>query len=131
MLGWGMALAGGIMLLTWADWLRTSRGPGGDFALLVVAMLFLGLRLWLGFAARNTNRPPAGNLAAVASLGITPREVEVLGLLAAGHSNKEIARAMGVSPNTVKTHLARLFVKLQATTRTAAIARARAFDIIA
>jgi DNA-binding CsgD family transcriptional regulator len=38
---------------------------------------------------------------------------------------------LGVSPNTVKTHLARLFAKLDATTRTAAIARARALQILA
>lgn len=129
-LGWGAALAGGTMLLAWADWQRLARGPAGDVALVAVAALFLGLGLWLGLSFRPPIKQPAGNPAAVASLGITAREVEVLGLLAAGHSNKEIARALGVSPNTVKTHLARLFAKLEAGTRTAAIARARALHII-
>jgi DNA-binding CsgD family transcriptional regulator len=54
----------------------------------------------------------------------------VFGLLAAGQANKEIARALGVSPNTVKTHLARLYEKLGVTSRTAAIAQARALGIV-
>jgi DNA-binding CsgD family transcriptional regulator len=129
-LGWGAALAAGTLLLAWADWRHLSRGRTGDLTLVVVAVLFLGLGLWLGFSLWKPAAPPAGNPAAIAALGITPREVEVLALLAAGQSNKEIARVLGVSPNTVKTHLARLFAKLDAKTRTAAIARARALHIL-
>jgi DNA-binding CsgD family transcriptional regulator len=130
MLGWGLALAAGALLLAWADWQRMARTHFADVALLLVAALFLGLGLWLGFAVWNRAPPPPGNPAAVASLGLTPREVEVLALLAAGKANKEIARALGVSPNTVKTHLARLYGKLGAASRTAAIAQARALGIV-
>lgn len=130
MLGWGLALAAGTLLLAWADWQRMARTHTGDVALLLVAGLFLGLGLWLGFAVWNRPVPPPGNPAAVASLGLTPREVEVLGLLAAGQANKEIARALGVSPNTVKTHLARLYEKLGAASRTEAIAQGRALGIL-
>jgi DNA-binding CsgD family transcriptional regulator len=129
-LGWGAALAAGMLLLVWADWQRVSHGPAGDLALVVVAALFLGLGLWLGFSFWKPITPPAGNPAAIAALGITPREVEVLALLAMGQSNKAIARALGVSPNTVKTHLARLYAKLGASSRTAAIAQARGLGII-
>jgi DNA-binding CsgD family transcriptional regulator len=128
-LGWGLALAAGALLLAWADWQRLARTHFADIALLL-AVLFLGIGLWLGFAVWNRPAPPPGNPAAVASLGLTPREVEVLALLAAGQANKEIARALGVSPNTVKTHLARLYEKLGATSRTAAIAQARALGIV-
>lgn len=130
MLAWGLGLAAGALLLAWADWQRLARTHFADVALLLVAALFLGIGLWLGFAVWNRPAPPPGNPAAVASLGLTPREVEVLGLLAAGQANKEIARALGVSPNTVKTHLARLYEKLGATSRTAAIAQARALGIV-
>jgi DNA-binding CsgD family transcriptional regulator len=130
MLGWGLGLAAGALLLAWADWQRTARTHAEDIALLLVATLFLGPGLWLGFAVWNKPQLPPGNPATVASLGLTPREVEVLGLLAAGQANKEIARALGVYPNTVKTHLARLFEKLGANSRTAAIARARELGII-
>ena len=64
------------------------------------------------------------------TLGISDRELEVLELLAAGQSNKEIARRLEVSPNTVKTHVARLFEKLEARRRTEAILRARELGMI-
>ncbi|HET9160948.1 MAG TPA: response regulator transcription factor, partial [Caulobacteraceae bacterium] len=65
------------------------------------------------------------NLKAQAALGLTGQEMKVLGLLVTGQSNKEIARALGLSPNTVKTHLANLFAKLSVNRRTQAIGKAR------
>ena len=56
---------------------------------------------------------------------LSPREVEVLRLLVAGASNAAIADALFISPNTVKTHVARLLAKLGVASRTAAAARAR------
>jgi two-component system response regulator FixJ len=44
---------------------------------------------------------------------LTPREQEVMTLLAAGNSTKEIARALGVSPRTIDVHRARVFQKLR------------------
>lgn len=55
---------------------------------------------------------------------LTGRERQVLGLVAAGVANKGIARALGVSPNTVKFHLSALFDKLGVRTRAEAIAAA-------
>jgi len=54
----------------------------------------------------------------------------VLKEIAAGRSNKEIAAQLNVSPNTVKTHVARLFEKLGAKRRTDAINRARELGIV-
>jgi len=71
-----------------------------------------------------------GNPKARAELGLSERELEVLHELAAGHSNKEIAAQLHVSPNTVKTHVARLFEKLGARRRTEAIRRARELGIV-
>jgi DNA-binding CsgD family transcriptional regulator len=56
--------------------------------------------------------------------GLTPREVEVLGLLVEGYSNHEIARALVVAPRTVATHLEHVLGKLGAPTRTRAAVRA-------
>ncbi|MDV6373363.1 response regulator transcription factor [Deinococcus arenicola] len=61
---------------------------------------------------------------------LTPREAEVLPLLAQGFSNKEIAKSLGVSPDTVKDHLARLYAKLDAGDRTQAVSRARSIGLL-
>ncbi|GBF05368.1 LuxR family transcriptional regulator [Deinococcus aerius] len=61
---------------------------------------------------------------------LTPRESEVLPLLAQGFSNKEIAKNLGVSPDTVKDHLARLYAKLDAGDRTEAVSRARTIGLL-
>ena len=64
------------------------------------------------------------------TLRISERELEVLRLLADGRSNKEIASNLDVSPNTVKTHVARLFEKLEVRRRTQAILRARELGML-
>lgn len=64
--------------------------------------------------------PPEG----VGSRRLTLREREILGLVAAGSSNKSIARSLRISPNTVKFHMTTLFAKLGVTTRAEAIAAA-------
>lgn len=88
--------------------------------------------VWLGWklTARTAPAPFARNTAAQASLGLTGQEMKVLERLAAGQSNKEIARTMGLSPNTVKTHLANLFAKLEVARRTQALAKARDLQLI-
>jgi DNA-binding CsgD family transcriptional regulator len=57
----------------------------------------------------------------VEALGLTPRELEILEMIAAGLSNKEIADQGHVSENTVKTHSSRVFSKLGARRRTQAV----------
>jgi DNA-binding CsgD family transcriptional regulator len=54
---------------------------------------------------------------------LTPRQAELLHLLAAGHTNTQIARRLGISEGTVRTHLENIYEKLQVTSRTAAVAR--------
>ena len=57
----------------------------------------------------------------VTRVQLTPREMETLKLVADGKANKEIAAALDISERTVKTHLAHLFEKLGATSRTEAV----------
>ena len=52
--------------------------------------------------------------------GLTAREVEVLGLLARGQPNKEIARRLGVKPKTVSNHVEHIYIKLGVQSRAAA-----------
>jgi DNA-binding NarL/FixJ family response regulator len=64
--------------------------------------------------------PPA----ALAPLGLTPRESEVLTLVARGASNEAIGRAIGAQPRTVAKHVERIHRKLGVDSRSAAAARA-------
>jgi DNA-binding NarL/FixJ family response regulator len=52
---------------------------------------------------------------------LTPREIEVLGMLAEGLGNKTIARRLGISEHTVKFHVSSIFTKLNASSRTEAV----------
>ena len=69
-------------------------------------------------------RSPSATLA-TASEGLTPREREVLELVAEGRTNAEIAAVLWISPGTVRRHLENIFEKLGVHTRTAAVAAAR------
>ncbi|HET7233039.1 MAG TPA: response regulator transcription factor [Longimicrobium sp.] len=125
----------------------------------VVALLFSALGIWLGLkltretvvvrevpvhvevqvpvevrvpvpAPSSAASPFTRNEARVKELGITPRELDILEAMAAGLSNREIAGRLFVSENTVKTHAARLFDKLQARRRTQAVQRAKEAGLI-
>jgi len=129
---YGCVLALAAVALQWLEfqfWTRTH--PASAYMALVAAG-FLGLGVWVGARLFQRAAPAAfaPNVNAQASLGITDREYEVLRLLAAGRSNKEIAQGLTVSPNTVKTHVARLFEKLEAARRTVAILKARELGLI-
>ena len=54
---------------------------------------------------------------------LTPREAQILTLVGQGMSNKQVARALGISVHTVKFHLEALFAKLEATSRAEAVAK--------
>lgn len=61
---------------------------------------------------------------------LSPREVEVLGLVARGRSNRQIGQDLFLSEATVKSHLVHIFVKLGVNSRTSAVASARATGTI-
>lgn len=77
-----------------------------------------------------TPGPFVRDLSAVERLGLTPRELEMLELVAEGLSNREIAERVFVSENTVKTHLSRVFDKLGARRRTQAVQLGKASGLI-
>jgi len=73
---------------------------------------------------------PAAPVAAGLSEPLTDRELEVLGLLAAGMANKQIARQLVVASETAKKHVSHVLGKLGAANRTQAVARARELGIL-
>lgn len=108
----------------------------------VLALIFASLGIWLGLkmTGRQTQKeivvvreagPFSVNQVRLEQLGITPREHEVLTLIAAGLSTREIAEKIFVSENTVKTHASRLFTKLNARRRTQAVQIAKKQGLIA
>ena len=130
---YGLLLAAGTLALQWLDYQRLARAHVGDVYVFLIAVAFLALGVFVGVRLIGGRRQPAefdGNPKAQASLGISPRELDVLKEIAAGHSNKEIARRLNVSPNTVKTHAARLFEKLGATRRVDVVNKARELGIL-
>ena len=70
-------------------------------------------------SAYRTTAPPATSVSALAEL--TPRERDVLGLIAKGHTNSEIADELHISGLTVKSHVGRIFTKMGLRDRAAAI----------
>ncbi len=100
----------------------------------LIAATFAVLGIWLGLKLTGKQErvvikevPVSGGEPFIPSdskreaLGITPRELEILQLIAKGMSNREIAEKLFVSENTVKTHSSRIFDKLGAKRRTQAV----------
>ena len=109
----------------------------------LIAALFAGVGIWLGLTLTKKKEvlivrevpvpapaPFSLNEQRLKDLGITPRELEILELIAQGLSNREIADKLFVSENTVKTHLSRLFDKLSARRRTQAVQIAKEMGLI-
>ena len=110
----------------------------------MVAAAFAAAGIWLGL--RITGRkvvvkevpvavpvaaPFVVDTARIEALGITPRELEVLQLIAEGLSTREMAERLFVSENTVKTHTSRVLDKLGASRRTQAVQLAKSQGILA
>jgi NarL family two-component system response regulator LiaR len=109
----------------------------------LIAVIFAVLGIWLGLKLTRVKTvvtvlevpvPVVGPFVRderkVTQLGLTPRELETLEALAAGHSTREIAERLGVSENTVKTHTTRVFDKLGAQRRTQAVQLAKEARLI-
>ena len=105
----------------------------------LVAAMFAGIGIWLGLRLSKPNEIVVmrdaprfvADRETLDRLGITPREHEILTLIAAGLSNREIAAKLFVSQNTVKTHSSHLFDKLNARRRTQAVQIAKEAGLIA
>ena len=110
-----------------------------------IAVIFTALGIWLAlklskpkietvvvekevYVTRNENFVLDTSL--VARLELSKRELEILSLLAQGHSNQEIAAKLFVSLSTVKTHIQNLFEKLDVKRRMQAVEKAKRLNII-
>lgn len=133
---YSLALAALLFLLQWLQFGYMVRDLSLEFYLGVVALVFTSVGIWAGL---RLTRPKTKvvvqkdfvfNEEEFNRLGIRKRELEVLELMAQGFSNQEIADKLFVSLNTVKTHSANLFIKLDAKRRTQAVQRAKDLQLI-
>lgn len=124
----GLAAAG----LQWLEARHALRLFSTELYVAILGLAFVTLGIWAGNKLTARSRPAefTRNDAAVASLGISPRELEIIEALATGESVKELARRFGISPNTIKTHIARIYEKLEVQKRVQAIEKARFLALI-
>ncbi len=154
-LSYAAVLALAAFGLEYIDYRHSVRKLSTELFVLLIALGFTVLGIWVGHRLTSpvaptkaaaavdtspnatlnsapdiTQSDPAGLTAAASALGISQREHEVLTLLVAGQSNKEIARTLSISPNTVKTHVSRLYEKLGVARRTQAVKQARHHQLV-
>lgn len=136
----GGVLIAGLRFIEYQHFVRAYPGEvyGGLVALIFTAVgAYLGLK-WTKakevVVVREVRVREGGpfvlNAEALSEAGLTPREHEILGLIAEGLSNREIGEKLFVSENTVKTHSARVFEKLGASRRTQAVQEGRRLGLI-
>jgi DNA-binding NarL/FixJ family response regulator len=142
-------IAGGLLIaaLRFAEYRFVVVEHSIEIYAALIAAVFAGVGVWLGLTITRkeivkeevvvvkevpaaADVPFAVDQARLRELAITPRELEILGLLARGMSAREMAAALFVSENTVKTHTARLFDKLGVNRRIKAVEAGRTFGLI-
>jgi DNA-binding CsgD family transcriptional regulator len=142
---YGAALAVLLFLLKWLETRYILLDQQLDVYLGIVAVLFTALGIWLALKIRKprvetvivekkvvlTAAPVFTlNEEEVRRLNLSKRELEVLQLMADGLSNQEIAERLFVSLNTIKTHSAQIFEKMEVKRRTQAVDIAKKLCII-
>jgi len=135
---YSLALALAIFLLKMLEYKFLFRQLSVEIYIGIIVVLFTILGVWIGqkITRRKKIFVTAGsadfklNDQVFVETGISKREYEVLELMAKGLSNQEIADKLFVSLNTIKTHSANLFLKLEVKRRTQAIQKAKELQLI-
>ena len=133
---YGAALAGLVLLLKYFEYRYRIRDLRVEVYVGLVAVLFTALGVWMGSKLLQRRRqaaettPHERDQEALARTGLSARELEVLELIAQGHSNQEIADRLFISLPTVKSHSSNLFGKLEVRRRTEAVHKAKSLGII-
>lgn len=142
---YGISLAILLFLLKWLELRFIIFEHSFEIYIGFIAVIFTVLGIWLAlklskpkietvvvekevYVNRNVNFVLDASL--VSQLELSKRELEILSLLAEGHSNQEIAAKLFVSLSTVKSHIQNLFVKLDVKRRTQAVEKAKRLNLI-
>lgn len=139
---YGIALALFLFLLKWLEMRYIVADEELDVYIGIIALIFTGLGIWLAYKLRKPALQTVVvekeiyrsdftlNEAEVKRLNLSKRELEVLQLMAEGLSNQEIAEKLFVSLNTIKTHSAQIFEKMEVKRRTQAVEMGKRLSII-
>jgi DNA-binding CsgD family transcriptional regulator len=139
---YGAALAVLLLLLNWLEWKFIVLDRAIELYSGALAIVFTCLGIWLAVKLARPKwktvivekevyiKSGTINEKELARLGLSPRELEVLRGMAEGLSNQEIAERLFVSLNTIKTHSANIFEKLDVRRRTQAVDKAKKLNII-
>lgn len=130
---YGLALAIIVFLLEYFEYRYLVRDLSVEILVLIIAVTFSAVGLWVGSKLTSSRKSEAGfrkNEKAIEYLQLSERELEVLELVSKGLSNKEIAGQLFVSINTVKTHLQKVYEKMEVHRRTQAVEKAKSLKII-
>ena len=142
---YSISLAFLLFLLKWLELRFIIFDHSFEIYIGFIAIIFTALGIWLAlklskpkietvviekevYITRNENF--ILDTSVVARLGLSKRELEILDLLARGHSNQEIAAKLFVSVSTVKTHIQNLFEMLDVKRRIQAVEKARRLNLI-
>jgi len=133
---YGLAMAVLVFVLKYVEYRYWIRDLRMEVYVGVVAVLFTALGIWVGSKLLEGKKIASVvgrnevDEEAVRRIGISGRELEVLGLMATGNSNQEIADTLFISLPTVKSHASSLFGKLEVKRRTEAVHKAKSLGII-
>ncbi|MFN3968075.1 response regulator transcription factor [Flavobacterium sp.] len=144
LISYAVAMAVLLLLLRWLEFRFLVLGHQYEIYIGIIALLFLLFGIWL---ANKITKPKVETIVIEKEIrlpiqnfilnetelhqrNISKRELEVLTLMAKGLSNQEIAEQLFVSLNTIKTHSAKLFEKLEVKRRTQAIEIAKKLQLL-
>jgi DNA-binding NarL/FixJ family response regulator len=137
---YGLSIAVLVFLLKWLQWNFLIVDNSLDIYIGLIAVLFTVLGIWIALQltrGRKANAEVVMQERIIESapfnvdqlelekLKLSPREYEVLQLMVKGYSNAEIAESLFLSLSTIKTHASNLFVKMDVSSRTKAIEKAK------
>ena len=144
-IAYSISLAFLLFLLKWLELRFIIFDHSFEIYIGFIAVIFTALGIWLALKLSkpkietivvekevyvNRNENFALNTSLVSQLELSKRELEILSLLAQGHSNQEIAAKLFVSLSTVKTHIQNLFEKLDVKRRMQAVEKAKRLSLI-
>ena len=130
---YGLSIAVLIIVLKFIEYRYLLRDLSVEIYIGTIAIIFTAVGIWGGMRLTKLKKivvtasasPFVLNQAEIDRLGISNRELEVLEGMAKGLSNQEIADKLFVSLNTIKTHAANLFLKLEVKRRTQAVQKGK------